>query len=98
MPAPVKHERRERFMRLAARISAERLAGKVGRRMQVLVDRIDDGVATARSAGDAPEIDGVVHIRAAHALKAGDWAHVRITKAGAYDLEAKLETRASVPA
>ncbi len=96
VPAPVKQERRARFMELAARISALRLAGKVGRSMQVLVDRVEDGVAIARSSSDAPEIDGFVRIRGAHELAVGDWAQVRVTRSGAYDLEARLETR--VPA
>jgi ribosomal protein S12 methylthiotransferase len=96
VPDAVKHERRARFMELAAEISAQRLARKVGRSMRVLVDRIDGGVAIARSSSDAPEIDGLVHIHGAHQLRVGDWAQVRITKAGAYDLEAKMDTQ--VPA
>jgi ribosomal protein S12 methylthiotransferase len=90
VPDEIKAERRARFMELSAEISAARLARKVGREMQVLVDRVADDVAVARSGGDAPEIDGVVHIAGAKRLKAGDWAKVCITKAGAYDLEAKL--------
>jgi ribosomal protein S12 methylthiotransferase len=90
VPPEVKEERRARFMELAAEISAARLAQKVGRTMQVLIDRIDDGIAVARSSGDAPEIDGTVRIRGAKKLSVGDWAQVRITKAGAYDLEAQL--------
>jgi ribosomal protein S12 methylthiotransferase len=58
--------------------------------MKVLVDRIEGNVAIARSSGDAPEIDGVVRIRAAKGLAVGDWAEVQITRADAYDLEAKL--------
>jgi ribosomal protein S12 methylthiotransferase len=90
VPPVVKEERRARFMELAAEISAARLAQKVGRTMQVLIDRFDDGIAVARSSGDAPEIDGTVRIRGAKKLSVGDWAQVRITKAGAYDLEAQL--------
>ena len=90
VPDEVKHERRERFMQLAAEISARRLAAKVGRSMRVLVDHIDGDVAIARSASDAPEIDGSVRIHAAGALQVGQWADVRITHAGAYDLEAQL--------
>jgi ribosomal protein S12 methylthiotransferase len=90
VPAEVKQERRARFMELAAKISASRLAAKVGRKMQVLVDRIEDGVAVARTHGDAPEIDGIVRIRGAAKIAVGDWAEVRITKAGAYDLEGKF--------
>jgi ribosomal protein S12 methylthiotransferase len=91
VPAELKAERRARFMELAAEISSERLAQKIGREMPVLVDRIDGGnVAIARSSSDAPEIDGVVRIRGAKGLAVGDWARVQITRADAYDLEAKL--------
>ena len=90
VPAEVKQERRERFMELAAEISAERLAEKKGRTLQVLVDRIEGDVAIARSASDAPEIDGVVRIRGGGKLTVGDFAQVRVIKTNAYDLEAKL--------
>jgi ribosomal protein S12 methylthiotransferase len=86
----VQEERYQRFMELAGEISAERLATRVGKRMRVLVDSVDDGEAIARSEGDAPEIDGVVHIANPGKLKAGDWAQVDITAADAYDLHAKL--------
>jgi ribosomal protein S12 methylthiotransferase len=89
VPDEIKKERRARFMELAAEISAERLAGKVGRTVKVLIDRIEDGVAVARSAGDAPEIDGTVRISPAGTLKVGEFAQVRIVAAGAYDLEAR---------
>jgi ribosomal protein S12 methylthiotransferase len=90
VPAPIKEERRARLMELSAEISAERLAAKKGRTLQVLVDRIEGDVAVARSSSDAPEIDGVVRIRGAAKVAVGDWAKVRITRAGAYDLEGKL--------
>jgi ribosomal protein S12 methylthiotransferase len=92
VPAEVKQERYARFMELSKDISAQRLAGKVGRKMQVLVDRIDGDAAIARSASDAPEIDGTVRILGAGGLKVGTFADVRITDAGAYDLEARLES------
>jgi ribosomal protein S12 methylthiotransferase len=91
VPAEVKAERRERFMELSKEISAHRLAQKIGRKMRVLVDRIDPDAAIARSSSDAPEIDGIVRIRGPKRLAAGDWADVRITKAGDYDLEAALD-------
>jgi ribosomal protein S12 methylthiotransferase len=90
VPAQLAAERRGRFMELAAEISAERLAAKVGRTMRVLIDRIEGNVAVARSSSDAPEIDGIVNVRGAGKLAVGDWAEVQITKAGAYDLQAKL--------
>jgi ribosomal protein S12 methylthiotransferase len=92
VPEEVKEERLGRFMEVAAAISAEKLAAKVGKRMRVLVDHVDpeDG-AIARSAADAPEIDGVVRIaKPGKQLRAGDWADVRITGADAYDLQARI--------
>jgi ribosomal protein S12 methylthiotransferase len=90
VPDEVKSERRARFMELAAEISAKRLKKKVGRKFQVLIDRIDADVAIARSSSDAPEIDGVVRILDGGQLQVGDWAQVRITKASAYDLEGRI--------
>jgi ribosomal protein S12 methylthiotransferase len=90
VPAELKAERRARFMELSAEISAARLAKKVGRDMQVLVDRLDGDVAVARSASDAPEIDGTVRIPDAKGVSVGSLVQVRITAAGAYDLEANL--------
>jgi ribosomal protein S12 methylthiotransferase len=82
-------ERYERFMERAAEISALRLARKVGRREQVIVDRIEDGVATARTRGDAPEIDGTVAVHGAQRLRVGEFADVLIESADVYDLTAR---------
>ena len=64
------------------------LKQKVGKTLTVLVDSIDNDKAVARSAADAPEIDGTVIITgsAAAKLKPGDFATVKITRAGAHDL------------
>ena len=90
VPAELQQERYGRFMERAAAISTQRLASRVGRRMQVLVDSVEKNVGIARSEADAPEIDGVVHIRNAKTLRSGDWANVEITSADAYDLHARL--------
>jgi ribosomal protein S12 methylthiotransferase len=94
LPNPVaeelKHERQARFMAVQEGISARRLARKVGQDMRVLVDKVGDGVALARSSADAPEIDGVVRIARPGRLKAGDWAEVTVTASDAHDLRARL--------
>jgi ribosomal protein S12 methylthiotransferase len=84
----VMEERYARFMEKAAAISAARMAGKVGREFIVLVDHVDGNNALARSQADAPEIDGVVNVKKAKGLKPGEFARVRVTTAGTYDLEA----------
>jgi ribosomal protein S12 methylthiotransferase len=87
VPEAVKQERRERFMAASARISRSRLKQKVGRTLEVLVDEVRrDGVAVARSKGDAPEIDGKVFVRPGHALKVGEIVKVKIERADAFDL------------
>jgi len=91
VPDEVKQERYERFMGKAAEISSARLAARIGRRCRVLIDAIEDGVAIARSAGDAPEIDGVVRIRGGAGLTVGEFATVEITASDTYDLEARLD-------
>ncbi|MBK7591082.1 MAG: 30S ribosomal protein S12 methylthiotransferase RimO [Betaproteobacteria bacterium] len=88
----VKEERRARFMAVQARISAARLARRIGQRLTVLVDgHDDDGTAVARSAADAPEIDGTVRIADGRALAVGAFARVRVTAAGEHDLAARTE-------
>jgi len=89
VPEPVKEERYQRFMEKAGAISAARLSARVGRRVRVLVDAVQHGVAIARSAGEAPEIDGIVRVRGGGKLKVGEFAEVQITAAGTYDLQAK---------
>jgi ribosomal protein S12 methylthiotransferase len=86
VPGEVKEERRARFMQTQAKISAARLKAKVGKRLEVLVDEVDDKRARARSMADAPEIDGVVHLRAAKGLRAGEFARVLIEKSDEHDL------------
>jgi ribosomal protein S12 methylthiotransferase len=90
VPEDVKEERRARFMAAQAKISARRLTGKVGRTLDVLVDAIADGRAIARSAADAPEIDGVVYIEGGGHLAAGAFARVEITGSAEHDLTARL--------
>jgi ribosomal protein S12 methylthiotransferase len=88
VPEALKEERRARFMELQAGISARRLEARVGREMTVLVDSVDRRQAIARSAADAPEIDGVVVVSPPTGLKVGEFARVRITGSDTYDLQA----------
>ena len=71
-------------------ISVARLKRKIGRRIEVLVDRVDGKLAIARSAADAPEIDGVVMIRDAAQLTPGTRHRVIIEASDEYDLHARL--------
>jgi ribosomal protein S12 methylthiotransferase len=85
----VKQERLERFMTVQAAISAAKLRRLVGRRLTVLVDEITDEGIVARSYADAPDIDGVVLIKEADRVKAGEFLEVDITAADEHDLYAR---------
>jgi ribosomal protein S12 methylthiotransferase len=90
VPEEVKEERRARFMETQAAISRGKLAAKVGRTLDVLVDEVRGTQAIARSAADAPEIDGVVRIANAKGLKPGDIVRAKVTGSGEHDLEGEL--------
>ncbi|SFM59887.1 SSU ribosomal protein S12P methylthiotransferase [Ectothiorhodospira mobilis] len=90
VPEAVKEERMARFMEVQAGISRERLQARVGRRLTVLVDAIDEeGTAIARSSADAPEIDGLVFVEGEARLQPGDWAEVVVEDCSDHDLFAR---------
>ena len=87
VPEEIKEERYARLMEATARISAAKLAAKIGKTLDVLIDVVDaDGGATGRSKADAPEIDGEVHLRDTVRLQAGDIVSVLIEDADEHDL------------
>ena len=91
VPEEVKQERQQRFMEKQAAISANKLAEKVGKTLRVLIDAVeDDGTSIARSAADAPEIDGVVIIEDSADLHVGEFAEVTVTNSDEHDLYATL--------
>ena len=90
VPEEIKEARKARFMEVQAEISAAKLAAKVGRTMQVLIDEIDDeGAAIGRTYADAPEIDGLVFIEDSAGLAPGAFANVSIVDASEHDLWAE---------
>ncbi|MBD3767541.1 MAG: 30S ribosomal protein S12 methylthiotransferase RimO [Gammaproteobacteria bacterium] len=90
VPDQVKQERWQELMALQMDISEEKMKAKVGSRMTVLVDTIGEQGAVARSAADAPEIDGTVIITNGAHLPVGEFVEVDIVDADTYDLFAKV--------
>jgi ribosomal protein S12 methylthiotransferase len=93
VPEAVKEDRYARLMELTARISADKLAAKVGKVLPVIIDEVgepdEDGDigATARSQADAPEIDGNVFLRnVPAALQPGAIVEACIEQADEHDL------------
>ena len=91
VPDEVKQDRWNRFMAKSQDISEAKLAAKVGRRLEVIVDEVDADAATCRTKADAPEIDGNLFIDEGHAaLKPGDMITVEVDEAGEYDLWGRI--------
>jgi ribosomal protein S12 methylthiotransferase len=88
VPEDVKQERLARFMARQAEISTARLEAKIGTTQRCLVDAIDGELAIARSAADAPEIDGLVQIQNGFeaGLKPGQFVDVEIMGSDEHDL------------
>lgn len=93
VPEELREERRGRVMLLQEEISKKRLQAKVGKTMRVLLDEVDRNGGVARSAADAPEIDGVVYVKPPfephRKLVVGEFVDVTITGADAHDLWAE---------
>jgi ribosomal protein S12 methylthiotransferase len=90
VPADERDDRRRRLMELQEDISADLLAAKIGREIEVLVDAVDDEGTIARSSADAPEIDGLVFIDDFTDAEAGDFLRVRVVDADEHDLYAEV--------
>jgi ribosomal protein S12 methylthiotransferase len=86
----VQQERLARLMLLQEEISEQRLKRKIGKTMKVLVDKVNEEGAIARSSADAPEIDGVVYIENGQQLNAGDFVEVKIIDSDIHDLWAAI--------
>jgi len=82
----IKQQRWERFMETQQEISAKRLKRHVGKTLPVLIDEVSETAAIGRSPADAPEIDGVVHVKLKGRVLPGSIIKVRIDSSDAYDL------------
>lgn len=90
VPEEVREERRARLMQLQEDISFEKLQGRIGKTLRVLVDETIRGGAIGRSSADAPDIDGVVYVRKPRGMRRklmpGEFVDVTIEDADAHDL------------
>ena len=93
VPDAIREERRVRFMAKAEQISIQRLSKKVGKRIQVLIDRVDESGGIGRSIGDAPEIDGLVRVlpasKPSKRYRTGDIIRATVISSQGHDLIAE---------
>ncbi|OPX55340.1 SSU ribosomal protein S12P methylthiotransferase [Oceanospirillum multiglobuliferum] len=89
VPEDVKEDRLARFMEVQAEISAQKLQDKIGQEMDVIIDIVGEDGAIGRTKGDAPEIDGEVHLLDQTDFEPGEIVRVRIVDADEHDLWAE---------
>ncbi len=93
VPDTIREERRARFMAKAEEISIKRLAKKIGKRVQVLIDRVDESGGIGRTIGDAPEIDGLVRVlpasKPSKRYRVGEIIRVTVINSQGHDLIAE---------
>jgi ribosomal protein S12 methylthiotransferase len=93
VPDQVREDRKARFMAKAEEISIKRLSKKVGKRIQVIIDRVDESGGIGRSIGDAPEIDGLVRVlppsKPSKRYRAGEIIRATVISSQGHDLIAE---------
>ena len=93
VPESLREDRRARFMAKAEEISIKRLAKKIGKRIQVIIDRVDESGGIGRTIGDAPEIDGLVRVlppsKPSKRYRAGEIIKVTVISSQGHDLIAE---------
>ena len=93
VPDAIREDRRVRFMAKAEEISIKRLERKVGKRIQLLIDRIDGDGGIGRTVGDAPEIDGLVRVlppsKPSKRYRVGDFVRATVISSQGHDLIAE---------
>jgi len=85
-------ERHRYLQGIQDEITSEAGSAMIGRRLEVLVDQVEDGVAVARSYREAPEIDGVITVDAG---KPGEWLEVEIVGSYGSEMEGRVVTHHS---
>lgn len=89
VPAEVKQARLDRLMELQQEIALEHNESKIGKTLEVVIDRKDDNFLVGRTEFDSPEVDPEVMIKIGDdtaGLRPGDYCEVLITDAMPFEL------------
>ncbi|MCX6238268.1 MAG: 30S ribosomal protein S12 methylthiotransferase RimO [Bacteroidia bacterium] len=90
IPLEVKQVRADELMEIQQQISSKINGEKVGKRMKVVIDRLEGDYYIGRTEFDSPEVDGEVLISADQHLKIGNFYQVRITGSEDFDLYGEI--------
>ena len=87
VPEDVKEARVAEIMDIQSQISFELNQERVGKTYRVLFDRKDGNYFVGRTEFDSPDVDNEVLVDARkHYIRTGEFAQIKITEAGDYDL------------
>jgi ribosomal protein S12 methylthiotransferase len=89
IPEEVKQQRLDQLMALQEEISLEIQQEKVGKTLQVIIDREEDEFYVGRTQWDSPEVDPEVLIKKEKALEIGNFYNVEILEALPFELIAR---------
>lgn len=90
IPEEIKQQRLDRVMAVQQEISAEINSGKVGSKIKVIIDRMEEDYYIGRTEFDSPEVDPEVLIPlATEGVKVGEFYQAEITDASDFDLYAR---------
>ncbi len=84
IPESIKNERKALLLDLQNEISADKNKRLEGQNLRVLVDLVNNKVATGRTEFDSPEVDNIVKLSGAK--KVGVFETVKITGSSAYEI------------
>lgn len=90
IPEEIKQQRLDRIMAVQQEIASEINSGKVGRKMKVIIDRLEEDYYIGRTEFDSPEVDPEVLIPSStKGVEVGAFYEAEIVDATDFDLYAK---------
>jgi ribosomal protein S12 methylthiotransferase len=90
IPYEVKEERYEKLMEVQSEVSLRKNQALIGTKHEGFIEGTENGNYIARISSQAPEVDGITHVKRTNKLKTGDLVNIKITDVDIYDLFGEL--------
>lgn len=90
VPEKIKKRRAKKIMRIQQKVAEALNLNLLGKVVQVLIDREEEGYFVGRTEHDSPEVDPEVIVKSDYPLRVGEFYQVKICGTYEYDLEGKV--------
>ena len=90
VPEKIKKRRAEKIMKIQQKVAEALNLNLLGKVVQVLIDREEEGYFVGRTEHDSPEVDPEVIVKSDYPLRVGEFYQVKICGTYEYDLEGKV--------